>query len=309
LLTNFLPNGGNGTFKLHAFAFDDSGNVTELNAPNATTTGSTITVTNATATKPFGTIDTPLQGDTISGANYINFGWALTPQPAMIPVDGSTMFVIIDGVQQPGHVTYGQFRSDIATLFPGYKNSTGAVGFYRINTFLLSNGLHSISWNVTDDAGRAEGLGSRFFTVANGVTNQVDDGASVMSAPRIRSVASERGEPLVKRGRDLGVSVRRNVVDGPLEHMAPNKEGIFEITVQQMDRIELHLGAVHDGYVRSGRDTQGLPLGSTLDPDAGVFYWDIVSPLFGTFDLEFTPDDAAAAAVRVRVTIAPKTFE
>jgi hypothetical protein len=279
--------------------------------PNATTSGSVITVSNATATKPFGTIDTPLQGDTIFGSNYINFGWALTPQPAMIPVDGSTMFVIIDGVQQPGHVTYGNFRSDIATLFPNYKNSNGAIGFYHINTFLLANGLHTISWNVTDDAMRSEGIGSRYFTVANGVTNQPEDGDSVMSAGanHIRSVAGERGEAVVKRRGDSSVSIRRNVLNGRLEHVAPNKEGIFEITVQQMERIELHLGAVHDGYVRLGRGTQVLPLGSTLDPDAGVFYWDIVSPLFGTFDLEFTPDDAAAAPVRVRVTIAPKMFE
>jgi hypothetical protein len=221
------------------------------------------------------------------------------------------MFVIIDGVQQPGHVTYGNFRSDIATLFPNYKNSNGAIGFYHINTFLLANGLHTISWNVTDDAMRSEGIGSRYFTVANGVTNQPEDGDSVMSAGanHIRSVAGERGEAVVKRRGDSSVSIRRNVLNGRLEHVAPNKEGIFEITVQQMERIELHLGAVHDGYVRLGRGTQVLPLGSTLDPDAGVFYWDIVSPLFGTFDLEFTPDDAAAAPVRVRVTIAPKMFE
>ncbi len=311
LLTNFLPNGGNGTFKLHAFAFDDSGNVTELNPTSGPSTGSTITVTNATATKPFGTIDTPGQGDTIFGSNYVNFGWALTPQPAMIPADGSTVFLIIDGVQQPGHVTYGNFRSDIATLFPNYKNSNGAIGFYRINTFLLANGLHTISWNVTDDAGNAEGIGSRYFTVANGVENRPEDSDSVMSAAvnHIRSVASESGAVAVKRRGDSSVSMRRNVLNGPLEHVAPNKEGIFEITVQQMERIELHLGAVHDGYIRSGRETQVLPLGSTLDPDAGVFYWDMVSPLFGTFDLEFTPDDAGAAPVRVRVTITPKMFE
>src|SRR6202158_1524321 len=89
LLTNFLPNSGNGTFKLHAFAYNGFGNVTELNQPGVGTTGSVITCTNATAAQPFGTIDTPLQGDTIFGTNYINFGWALTPQPFTIPFDGS----------------------------------------------------------------------------------------------------------------------------------------------------------------------------------------------------------------------------
>jgi len=310
LLTNFLPNSGNGTFKLHAFAFDGSGNITELNQPGVSTPGVVITCNNAAAILPFGTIDTPLQGDTIFGTNYVNFAWALTPQPSMIPIDGSTIFVVIDGAVQGGHPTYNQFRSDIASLFPGYANSNGAVGFFRINTTTLLNGLHTISWNVTDNNGHAQGIGSRYFMVANGVTNRPEDSGTVMSAAanRIRPVPSEGGVD-VKRPGDTSVFIRRNAPNAPLEHVAPNKEGIFEITAQQTERIELHLGAVHDGYIRFARETQVLPLGSTLDPDTGVFYWDIISPFFGTFDLEFTPDDAGAAPVRVRVTIAPKTFE
>ena len=35
--------------------------------------------TNSTATAPFGAIDTPGQGETISGSNYANFGWVLSP--------------------------------------------------------------------------------------------------------------------------------------------------------------------------------------------------------------------------------------
>ena len=62
---------------------------------------------------------------------------------------------------------YNQFRSDIASLFPGYANSGGAVGFYHINTTTLANGVHTISWNVFDTLGRGEGLGSRYFNVLN----------------------------------------------------------------------------------------------------------------------------------------------
>ncbi|MEX2660378.1 MAG: IPT/TIG domain-containing protein, partial [Vicinamibacterales bacterium] len=60
VLTNFLPNGGNGTFRLHAFADDVEGHAVLLGSK-------TITVDNANATKPFGAIDTPAQGETISG--------------------------------------------------------------------------------------------------------------------------------------------------------------------------------------------------------------------------------------------------
>jgi hypothetical protein len=122
-------------------------------------------VNNATAARPFGTLDTPGNGETISGV-YTVFGWALTPQPGMIPNDGATIWVFVDGVSL-GHPVYNNFRPDIATLFPGYANSSGAVGYYYLDTTKLSNGLHSIAWSVTDNLGRVEGIGSRLFWVNN----------------------------------------------------------------------------------------------------------------------------------------------
>ena len=74
--------------------------------------------------------------------------------------------VVIDGVSV-GHPVYGNFRSDIANLFPGYANSAGAVGFFHLNTTTLANGVHTIFWVATDDAVRTDGIGSRFFTVLN----------------------------------------------------------------------------------------------------------------------------------------------
>jgi hypothetical protein len=158
LLTNFLPTGGNGTTTLYAYANDGESQSTLLGSK-------TITYSNATATKPFGTIDTPGQGETVSGT-IVNFGWALTPQTALIPVDGSTIWVYIDNVPV-GHPTYNQYRADIATLFPGYANTNGAIGFYTLDTTTLSNGIHTIAWSVTDNQGRSDGLGSRYFWVQN----------------------------------------------------------------------------------------------------------------------------------------------
>jgi hypothetical protein len=74
--------------------------------------------------------------------------------------------VYIDG-KPSGHPVYSNYRVDIATLFPGYANSLGAVGYYYIDTTQLTNGLHTISWGVTDSAGRKTGIGSRFFIVQN----------------------------------------------------------------------------------------------------------------------------------------------
>ena len=169
ILTNELPSNqaniavagvGNGTYRIHVIATDNAGNTADLGTRILSTD-------NAHAILPFGTIDTPAAGETVSGSAYVNFGWALTPNPVnVISKDGSNIWVYIDD-QPVGHPVYNNFRSDIATLFPGLLNSNGAVGYYSIDTTKLSNGLHTISWTATDNAGNAQGLGSRFFNVSN----------------------------------------------------------------------------------------------------------------------------------------------
>jgi Viral BACON domain len=126
VLTNMLPNQGNGPFVFFVYARDVDGHVVLLGTR-------TLTCANAQATAPFGTIDTPGQGDTVSGSQYVNFGWALTQNPKFIPFDGSTLQVYVDGVAV-GSPSYNHYRSDIATIFPGLANSDGAVGFKILDT-------------------------------------------------------------------------------------------------------------------------------------------------------------------------------
>jgi hypothetical protein len=166
VLTNLLPNSaggsnpiGNGTYQFHAIATNLQNQAVDIGSK-------TVTVNNANSSLPFGTIDTPAQGQTISGSAYVNFGWVVTPQPATIPFSGSTILVYIDGVPV-AHPVYNNYRSDIATYFPGLNNSNGAVGYYIFNTTYLSNGQHTIFWVATDSAGHMAGLGSRYFFVSN----------------------------------------------------------------------------------------------------------------------------------------------
>jgi hypothetical protein len=160
LLTNMLPNQGNGAFRFWAFAQDADLNQTLLGTR-------TVDVVNASATAPFGAIDTPDQGATISGSAYVNFGWGLTPQPKMIPFDGSTVTVLIDGAPVGTLTGYNFFRPDVSSLFAGLKNSGGPVGYRIIDTTALSEGLHTIAWLATDDGSVTTGIGSRYFTVSN----------------------------------------------------------------------------------------------------------------------------------------------
>jgi len=164
LLTNFLPGQGNGTYKLHAFATDKEGNAVLLGTK-------TITCDNSHAVKPFGTIDTPPQGGDTSGSAFVNFGWVLTPQTKTVPKDGSTIDAYVDSIKVGNLATapnvYNQYRIDVATAFPGLNNSGGPVGAFYLDTTKLPNGVHTIFWIATDDAGAADGIGSRYFNVVN----------------------------------------------------------------------------------------------------------------------------------------------
>lgn len=160
ILTNFLPNLGNGTFRIHAYADDADGHTTLLGSR-------TITCSNNTAVAPFGAIDVPDQGAVVSGV-INNFGWVLTRGPALAYPPFGIVRVLVDGVDV-GTPSGWTSRADLTALFPAatYPGVTNALGVLPIDTTRLTNGLHTIAWVVTANDGRAAGIGSRFFTVQN----------------------------------------------------------------------------------------------------------------------------------------------
>jgi len=303
LLTNFLPNGGNGTYTLIAKATDVEGNQVTLGSK-------TITVDNAHAVKPFGAIDTPTQGGAASGKNFINWGWALTPQPNHIPIDGSTIDVYIDGVNK-GHPEYNIYRSDIATLFPGYANSNGAVGYYTLDTTQLKNGIRTISWNVTDSAGNTDGIGSRYFSVMNTETN----GNS--------SVLNETC--LAQNAESSEVNQRLETV----EELYPDEGGVNDIEIKELECVEINLSGErifnsaphpqssrpenatsnnYKGYLVVGNQLRELPIGTTIDKDRGVFYWQPGPGFVGEYRFVFIGknDEGRYTRKNIVVNIKPK---
>lgn len=115
---------------------------------------------------PFGAIDTPPQNAIVSGTKYVDFAWMLTPQPKVIPFDGSSISVVIDG-KDLGHPVYGQFRPDLLKAFPDMKNSRACAGSFVIDTTKLPNGRHTILWRATDSASDTGETESRTFYVQN----------------------------------------------------------------------------------------------------------------------------------------------
>jgi probable HAF family extracellular repeat protein len=280
LMTQGLWN-QNGTFTLHAFAFDQDGN-------SATLGSKTITVNNAEATKPFGSIDTPGYGQAVTSSLW-NYGWALTPNaiPSCTIGPGGVQVSIDSGPLTP--VSYGDLRSDIAGFFPGLTNSNGSGGAYYVDTSSLSNGTHQIGWFVTDSCGRSEGIGSRFFTVLNGSAAAPPAGSRASAAMPVAAVSEAAIE--VRRGDATSV-------------VSPNSAGDRVVPIRQDERVEVQLPALgagaYDGYQIVKGQRRPLPLGSSFDRTTGTFYWQPAAGFLGVHDLQFV---AANQVVRVRAVV------
>jgi hypothetical protein len=302
MLTNFLPNEGNGTFTFHAIATDSAGHQVTLGIK-------TIIVDNANAVKPFGAIDAPTQGGTTSGYSFINWGWILTPLPNNIPTDGSTINVIVDGVNL-GHPIYNNYRSDIAKLFPGYANSNGAVGYFYLDTTVYENGVHTIQWTATDSGGNTDGIGSRYFIIENtGGSSQrsLVNGHWSLDKEELSSIPVDHYKPIrIKKGC--------NEHRQPQE-VYPDEEGVINLRIKELERVEVHLEERpvvknhftlknYTGYMVAGDQLRPLPIGSTLDAARGIFYWSPGVGFVGNYQLVFV-DKLRNQLRRINIQILP----
>ena len=282
LMTNALPHvpngtpqGGQGTFALSAYAINEAGQYTALGTK-------TIAVDNDHATLPFGAIDTPGPGAVIpestapynNASGYPNFGWAMT-QAGKCVVTTSTLAyqVFVDGVSQPltagANWFAGLTRADLTAAYPGLCNSSNALAVYYLNAAALPNGLHTMSWSVTDSAGQTAGLGSRYFTVL--IAGSDPFGAT--ANPQTSFVA-----------------------------IFP-VNGVRTVQMDDLGRVELWLGAgVDAGYLVANGTLRDLPPGSHLDVATGQFTWAPGPGYLGTYRLAFVRN---GERLTVDVTIRP----
>jgi sugar lactone lactonase YvrE/lysophospholipase L1-like esterase len=342
MLTPMLPNvdaslayGGVGPLTIYVVATDVEGHKVLLGrssdpASPDLRTPTRITMANSTTEKPFGSIDTPALGQTVSGV-IANFGWSLTPDlnttagpgDILIPVDGSTMWVFVDDLPV-ARVVYNQCRGtgfspttycndDVSNIFgnptpqPVLQTRTsnptrfrnldmgrGPIGAYVLDTRTLTNGLHTIAWSVTDSLGRTEGIGSRFFTVLNSGTepDAVSDQTVVQAPPA--SVVSAGAPPLQAR---TGFDLR-----APWTELHARDDGRYFVRLPEVGRMELLFGTPVDaGYlVAPDGSWRELPVGSSLD--GGRFGWAVPVGYYGAYHLVFV---RGTERIDVDVTIAP----
>lgn len=318
ILTNMLPDipggraqGGVGPITLYAVAFGGLAAPKLIGRTVLDEVPTAITLANDTIAKPFGAIDTPTQGGTASGLLH-NFGWTLTPDPGtgvLVPTDGSTITVYIDGAPV-GTTQYNLCRGtvgstvpagvlcddDVSTAFRGagtlFRNldaGRGPIALRTISTTALTNGLHTISWGVTDSANRSEGIGSRYFTVLNSaadrcvsaaceVRSAAEVGRAELEARRDRSVQDHAALLFARTGFDLLAAYT------PL---VPDAAGIPQVRIPELGRVELQIPGVTGGALLVNGEARPLPIGVGIDTERGIVTWIPGVGHLGTYRLSF----------------------
>jgi len=277
----------------------------------------TFTCDNAGAVKPLGAIDTPAQGGTASSDAFANWGWVVTPLPNTIPTTGNTISVLIDGVNF-GSPKYNIFRQDIANYFPTLNNSQGAVGLYTMDTTPFGNGLHTIAWLASDNAGNTDGIGSRFFIISNtasssGIQSSHQNAAESDYIPQyFTPIDSIQSEP----------QVEMNDVESIL-NLGSRESGTFRINEAARIQIDLSTlsltddnriksastsGVAYRGYMVSGQKLDRLPFGSTLNKAKGIFSWMPAAGYVGEYRLVFvgTTKEGTEFVKEIMIEIAPR---
>ena len=285
LLTNFLPNGGDGAFALRIFANDRDGRQTLLGS-------AVINGNNSSTTRPFGAIDTPGQGDVISGSSFNNFGWVLVRGQAKASpgfgTPGASVNVVIDGaiVGQP---CCWASRGDLDALFPAatYSGVSKALGVFTFNPSALLNGVHTIAWIVTADNGQADGIGSRFFSVTGGA------GLTLSGAELARNTVT--APHMLSHGPDLG---RRANEVGVLAASGPRGVLATELGRVVVDASRAGTSR-YDAYFVANGQLRALPVGASFDQSRGMLYWQPGAGYTGTYDFLVVRDGLERLPVRV----------
>jgi hypothetical protein len=300
ILSNVLPNGGNGVFTLTAYADDIDNHRVQLGQR-------TVTFDNTNSIFPFGTIDFPAQGGTMTGT-YLNQGWILAQPQRSIPFDGSTIRLIVDGAIQPNVAFYNTARPDVSALFPfpPYINSSGPAARFSIDTTQFTNGLHTMVWLATDDNGVTQGIGSRFVSISNpsgGVTTS--DALEARSAADVSRIPQAHAFVWDRKGFDEGWWSLQFAGGATNEVRQPAGERL-EVAI---DTWWWSKGCgPFAGYLLTHDVAGPVPPGSSLDGQTGVFTWMPPAEFSGTFELVFVRRACTGREERIplRVVIEPR---
>jgi hypothetical protein len=147
-----------------------------------------------------------------------------------------------------------------------------------LDTTPYADGVHTIQWTALDSAGNTDGIGSRYFTIQNSGGSTANKSA----ASRLNTMGSVFKGEISRLSRDYSRPIR---VKRGLNNITPEKinsgyDGVTTLIIKQLERVEIQFPG--ETLIASG-----LPVGSTLDSKAGIFYWFPGPAFLGDYTFDF----------------------
>ncbi|MCP5053145.1 MAG: hypothetical protein GY940_38615, partial [bacterium] len=195
---------------------------------------------------------------------------------------------------------------------------------FDIDTTAFTNGVHTIAWSVTDNAGNSQGIGSRYFSIQNfnRQSSQSTGTASVQSVQEPSS-ASRLWEVKRKISQLSSISeipsnyveplqLRKGYKNGSYRQIvSPDPEGVIQLKIKELERVTLQLGEhvrIYTGHLMVNDELRPLPIGSKIN--TGTFYWQPGPGFIGNYQLLFVGERETGElfTIGVHVTINPKRF-
>lgn len=279
-----------GPFQVHALAFDSEEQVTLLGS-------ATISLDTAASDAPFGTIETPASEAIVAATAYGSLGRVVTRAPRVIPPEN--VVLAVDGAY---------VRAPACRAAP----AVATMRCYALDATRYENGLHTLRWRVTDNAGYTAGVSGPVFRVENPATA----GAGPSGAPRLASAATvspRLGEPASVIGApDPGtpvVVVRGWTPEARAEEFWPHGNFPRRVPLAPLERLAIQLpggaspGMRYRAYQLAAGRLRRLPVGSSLDTSTGAFSWDLLPHFLGTYDFVFVREKSGADQERFVVTV------
>ena len=184
-------------------------------------------------------------------------------------------------------------------------NSDGAAAYYDLDTTAYANGVHTIAWIAMDNAGNADGIGSRFFSIVNtsGGSSLAAPAGGVQATLSADTIKDYMIDPSPMRLSRNGNDMRR----GLAVHADPvSATSTIEMNVLSAIAVDLNPdkrpGVCFTGYLQVGDELRKLPVGSTMDSANNTFYWQPAPGFNGEYDLVFVDADRKLVK-RIRVLV------
>lgn len=111
---------------------------------------------------PWGTLDVPAEGDSLTGPSAFVAGWAFANFARGVQV--ATIELLVDGTTD-GMAAYGLARPDVAAYYHGAPVDSGFS--LALDTTKYDNGAHTLSVRVTDTSGNVAVFPVRHFSISN----------------------------------------------------------------------------------------------------------------------------------------------